>query len=185
MSNLSNIDHVLKQAVLQQVLNNTQDFLKLDPILSHALVSRQVAITTELRKKAKILVKDSAVLMGVVDEDGILGEDEVFVQLKRDNFRMESDNKKPTLLKLIEKVDSLPEVIESEVYVTRNPCTHPGDIRRLKCVYKPELSHLYNVIVFSSKGARPQQDMMSGGDLDGDEFFVTWDKGLLSHEVIL
>ena len=40
----------------------------------------------ELINKAKILVPNSAVIMGVIDEDGILEEDEVFVQIKRDNY---------------------------------------------------------------------------------------------------
>jgi hypothetical protein len=44
--------------------------------------------------------------MGVVDEDGILEEDEVFVQLKRDNFK-DDNSKVLTLLKLINKADGL------------------------------------------------------------------------------
>jgi len=51
----------------------------------------------------------------------------------------------------------------------------------LRCVDKPELRYLFNVVVFSSKGNRPQCNMMSGGDLDGDVYFVTWDKELLSY----
>lgn len=73
------------------------------------------------------------------------------------------------------------ELIEGEVLVTRNPCTHPGDIRLLQCVNRPELRYLFNVVVFSSKGERPQCNMMSGGDLDGDVYFVAWDKELLSY----
>ena len=73
------------------------------------------------------------------------------------------------------------EIIEGDVLVTRNPATHPGDIRMLKCVDKPQLRYLFNVVVFSSKGERPQCNMMSGGDLDGDTYFVTWDKELLSY----
>ena len=53
------------------------------------------------------------------------------------------------------EIDSLAFTLQGDVLVTRNPCTHPGDIRQLRCVNKPELSHLYNVIVFSSKGDRP------------------------------
>lgn len=63
--------------------------------------------------------------------------------------------------------------------VTRCPCLHPGDIRILKGVDKPELSHLLNVVVFSSKGERPSCNMMAGGDLDGDVYFVGWDKELV------
>jgi len=43
------------------------------------------------------------------------------------------------------------------------------------------LSHLYNVVVFSSKGERPCCNMMAGGDLDGDVYFVSWDSELISH----
>jgi len=44
------------------------------------------------------------------------------------------------------------EVLDSFCVVTRNPCTHPGDIRLLRAVNRPALAHLFNVIVFSSKG---------------------------------
>ena len=72
-----------------------------------------------------------------------------------------------------------PQLIEGECLVTRNPCTHPGDIRLLKAVKRKELSHLFNVVVFSSKGNRPVCNMMAGGDLDGDVYFVCWDKLIL------
>ena len=34
-------------------------------------------------------------------------------------------------------------------------------------------------MVYSSKGSRPQQHKLSMGDLDGDTYFVTWDKELV------
>lgn len=36
----------------------------------------------------------------------------------------------------------------------------------------PQLAHLQNVIVFPTKGNRPHQDEMNGGDNDGDTYFV-------------
>ena len=78
-------------------------------------------------------------------------------------------------------ISGLNEIIEGKVMVTRNPCTHPGDFRLLECVDHPDLRYLHNVVVFSSKGERPQCNMMSGGDLDGDTYFVAWDKELLSY----
>lgn len=35
------------------------------------------------------------------------------------------------------------------------------------------------MIVFSSKGSRPLENMMSGGDLDGDVYMIMWDKDLV------
>jgi RNA-dependent RNA polymerase len=49
-------------------------------------------------------------------------------------------------------------------------------VRILTGVDRPELRHLYNVVVFSSKGHRPACNMMAGGDLDGDVYFVCWDE---------
>jgi RNA-dependent RNA polymerase len=125
--------------------------------------------------------------MGVIDETGILEEKEIFFQMKRDNFEGKAGRKegRQPILNFLEQVDVIPQHVKGTVLVTRNPCTHPGDIRKLESVFKPELAHLFNVIVFSCKGARPQQDMMSGGDLDGDEFFITWDKDLLAKDIII
>jgi hypothetical protein len=67
------------------------------------------------------------------------------------------------------------EIIKGSVLVGRNPCTHPGDIRLLQAVDKPELHHFFNVVVFSSLGSRPQCHKMAGGDLDGDVYLVTWE----------
>ena len=44
-----------------------------------------------------------------------------------------------------------------------------------------EFPHLFNVVVFSSKGPRPQFNKMGGGDLDGDVYFVCWDKSIMEH----
>jgi RNA-dependent RNA polymerase len=41
--------------------------------------------------------------------------------------------------------------------VTKNPCSHPGDVRKFKAVDIPELRYLYNVVVFSTKGDRPDE----------------------------
>ena len=76
--------------------------------------------------------------------------------------------------------DSIPQVLTGGLLVTRNPCLNPGDLRLLKGVDHPQLRHLYNVVVFSSKGERPTCNKMSGGDLDGDVYFVSWDEDLIS-----
>ena len=57
----------------------------------------------------------------------------------------------------------------------------PSDIQGLKAVDRPELRDHFNVIVFSSQGARPAQDKMAKGDLDGDTYFVCWDPEMMQH----
>ena len=73
------------------------------------------------------------------------------------------------------------QTIEGNVIVTKNPCSHPGDIRLLKAIGEDDsrfeqLQDFINVVVFPCKGYRPEQHKMSGGDLDGDCFMVIWDE---------
>lgn len=50
-----------------------------DPILSSILHSMQLNQFINLKKKARILLPDSCVLIGVVDPTGTLEENEIFV----------------------------------------------------------------------------------------------------------
>eukprot|EP00026_Physarum_polycephalum_P004004 Phypoly_transcript_04021.p1 GENE.Phypoly_transcript_04021~~Phypoly_transcript_04021.p1 ORF type:complete len:720 (+),score=100.17 Phypoly_transcript_04021:60-2219(+) len=93
-------------------------------------------------------------LFGVIDKDGFLEEGEVFINLKNKG------------------------VVTGRVAVTKSPCMHPGDIRLLKAQDIPQLYGLVDVIVFPSKGKRPTADMIANSDVDGDEFFATWNPSL-------
>lgn len=124
-----------------------------DPYIQNILVLFRCSLLKELKKKAKVLVLKSACLIGVVDETGLLESDEVFVHVW-DNSATGNTN----------------QVITSRVSIFRNPSLHPGDLRVLRAVDIPELHHLKNVVVFSSKGERDVPSMCSGGDLDGDEY---------------
>ncbi len=131
-------------------------------------------------QKCRILVPSSRLLFGVCDHKDVLKPGECFVRV--------------TL-----NADGRPRTITgANVLIARNPCLHPGDLRKLRAVDKPELSHLSDCIVFSTRGPRPAADMMSGGDLDGDTckfkgsrsvpaliwlVFVCWDKDLIPTNV--
>ncbi|CAF0708569.1 unnamed protein product [Brachionus calyciflorus] len=65
------------------------------------------------------------------------------------------------------------------VVVLKCPSYHPGDIKVLKCVDNTNLRHLYDCIVFPTNGDRPHPDEIAGSDLDGDKYFVCWDKDLV------
>lgn len=79
------------------------------------------------------------------------------------------------------KVDEKTSVIVGRVIVTKNPCLHPGDVRVLEAVFEEQLMEkgLVDCIVFPQKGKRPHPNECSGGDLDGDLYFVSWDQGLI------
>jgi RNA-dependent RNA polymerase len=75
------------------------------------------------------------------------------------------------------------ETLSGKVIVTKNPCSHPGDIRLLTAIGRDDerfldLSIFCNVVVFPCKGYRPESHKMSGGDLDGDVYMVIWDETL-------
>jgi RNA-dependent RNA polymerase len=122
----------------------------------------------ELRQKQRILVNKSACLIGVLDETGTLEYGQTYIRIKHsDQVENEVD-----------------ETIDGFVAVTKNPCFHPGDVRKLTAIKAPQLSHHINVIVFPSKGPRPHPNEISGSDLDGDLYFVTWESGLVRFESV-
>ncbi|KUI59884.1 RNA-dependent RNA polymerase 1 [Cytospora mali] len=137
-----------------------------------------------LKYKAAISVKESAMVYGVVDEVGVL--------------RGHSED---TEGKGYNRIESLPQiflqvpveawdgsfttnykVITGLCVVGRNPSLHAGDVRVVQAVDVPQLRHLKNVVVFPQTGDRDIPSMCSGGDLDGDDYFVFWDKRLIPTE---
>ncbi|KAE8152518.1 RNA dependent RNA polymerase-domain-containing protein [Aspergillus avenaceus] len=68
-----------------------------------------------------------------------------------------------------------------EVLVARLPAHLPSDIQRRRAVWKPELRHFKDVIVFPTVGEIPLAHMLSGGDYDGDTPWVCWDQKIVQN----
>lgn len=115
-----------------------------------------------LKHKARIPVDQGVTLFGIMDETGFLNENEVYITYDETQTR----------------ASGTPPLKDGPVLVTRSPALHPGDIQFVKMVTPPQshtLRALQNCIVFSQKGSRDLPSQLSGGDLDGDLYNITWD----------
>ena len=130
-----------------------------------------------LKDKARIQVEKSAFVLGCVDETGTLRGHSAATEGSKDK----DVNQLPQIFLQItdSKQYNKTRIIKGVCIVGRNPSLHPGDIRVVQAVDNPKLHHLKDVVVFPSKGDKPVPSLLSGGDLDGDDFFVIWDQTLM------
>ncbi|UKZ84865.1 uncharacterized protein TrAFT101_000756 [Trichoderma asperellum] len=133
-----------------------------------------------LKEKARIAIEKSAFVLGCVDETGTLRGHSNATEGTSDK----DINKLPQIFLQVSdsKVYNTATVVQGICVVGRNPSLHPGDIRVVEAVDIPELHHLKDVVVFPSTGDRPVPNMLSGGDLDGDDFFVIWEPSLIPQK---
>ena len=126
-----------------------------------------------LINKSRIFIEKGRILIGVIDEYGLLKENEVFIQCSKECFATDSFKfSKETIQS--GRDDFF--IVNTSVAVAKNPCMHPGDIRVLNAVYVKKLEHLTNCIVFPCTGKRPITNMCSGSDLDGGKYFYLYQK---------
>ena len=116
--------------------------------------------------KLQIRVPQSTYLYCIADPCGILEPDEVHVGFSG----TWKDPVTGTSTVILDGID---------VLVGRLPALLPSDIQRRKAVWRKELQHFRNVVVFSSKGEVALADMLSGGDYDGDMPWLCWDKSIV------
>jgi RNA-dependent RNA polymerase len=130
--------------------------IKDEPFLNRMITAIYQDKMQDIKGKARILAPHSLILMGIVDEYALLEYGECFV--------FPSNREEPIVGKCV---------------IAKNPCLHPGDVRVLKAVDKPQLRYLKDVVIFPQKGKRPHPNECSGSDLDGDMYFVTWNTELI------
>ncbi|KAG8082288.1 hypothetical protein GUJ93_ZPchr0014g47075 [Zizania palustris] len=151
-----------------------------EPYLSMILKAHQENRLNEIRTRCKIYVPKGRVLIGCLDETGLLEYGQVYVRITK-NSREQKDNDQSYFC----NDDGITATVVGKVAISKNPCLHPGDIRVLEAVYDPELEvkDMVDCLVFPQRGERPHPNECSGGDLDGDLYFVTWDDRLVPEKV--
>ena len=120
-----------------------------------------------LQGKLNIRVQNSCYAYMIPDFWGVLAPDEVYL----DFTTFEGTGGR--ILKIV--LDGV------DVLVARTPAHFASDIQKVKAVRKLELIDLKDVVVFSTKGDRSLASMLSGGDYDGDEAWVCWQKDIVEN----
>ena len=144
-----------------------------------------------LKEKAKLHIENGATLLGCVDETATLCGHYNHTRSSRDSSYRERYASLPEIFVQVETANSkehrakqkrqgqkldLPvyQVKEGICLIARNPSLHEGDIRVVKAINVPALSHLRDVLVLPQTGDQDLASMCSGGDLDGDDYLVIW-----------
>ena len=142
-----------------------------DRLMRSLLESNLQILYNDVKNKARIYIKDSAYVIGIMDEYNILEYGQAFLRIRKRNLDL---------------------ILNKKCTIAKCPCLHPGDLRVLdfKCYIKGvEDTEKYkifekyeNVLIFPSKGKRPHPNECSGSDLDGDNYFVFYDPDLILDE---
>ena len=156
----------LFQRMYKYGINKTNDRL-----IKSLVESNLNLLYNDIKSKARIYIDDSAYVMGIMDEYDILEYGQAFLRIKTRNKDI---------------------ILNQKCSIAKCPCLHPGDIRVLNfkkyipgdaSTVKYQIFEKYeNVIIFPSKGKRPHPNECSGSDLDGDYYFVFYDKDLIPQE---
>lgn len=121
---------------------------------------------SDLKKSLKPRVGRSIDIFTVADPIGCLNPGEVHLAFS-ENFINEQSGSYEMML------------TDVELVVGRQPALRGSDMQKVRAVFKPELKHLLDVIVFPSRGVFPLAERMQNGDYDGDRFWVTWDPAIV------
>lgn len=120
-----------------------------------------------LKHKTRIPVEKGWHLHGIMDETGFLKEGQIYCVIKDEHGVRQA-------------------ITGKNLIISRAPALHPGDVQLAEGVMPPQgspLRDLHNCIVFSQHGSRDLPSQLSGGDLDGDRYYLIWDKAALPKRI--
>lgn len=123
-----------------------------EPYLSMMLKAHYAYQLSDLKSRCRIFVPKGRVLVGCLDETGLLDYGQVFVCITMKKTKQQFEDES---LRKVDGDDST-RIIVGKVVVTKNPCLHPGDIRVLDAIYNEELEEkgLRDCLVFPKNGHR-------------------------------
>lgn len=119
-----------------------------------------------IKRNLRIHLGKATNLIGIPDPERVLKPGEVHVHFSN-NF--------------VDKLsgESYPNLNNMEVLVGRQPACRRSDIQKVRAVFKHELAHFVDVIVFPVHGTYPLAGKLQGGDYDGDIFWTCWEPELV------
>jgi RNA-dependent RNA polymerase len=134
-----------------------------------------------LKEKARIIIEEGAFVLGVADDSGESDDVPGVLQGHIDGTDQDDPKNWPEIFLQISDPEDRTQfrIITGPCVIARNPSLHPGDVRVVTAVDRKELHHHRNVVVFPRNGDRDIPHMLSGGDLDGDDYIIIWDKDLM------
>ncbi|XP_041014549.1 probable RNA-dependent RNA polymerase 1 isoform X2 [Juglans microcarpa x Juglans regia] len=147
-----------------------------EPFLSMMLQTFHASKLMDMRFRTWIFNPNGRFMMGCLDETRTLEYGQVFLQVSR--FSRQLCNQSSHMF-TTSTSNPNKYILEGELVVARNASLHPGDVRVLKAVNVPALHHMVDCVVFPKKGKRPHPNESSGSNLDGDMYFVSWDRDLI------
>ena len=186
-------DNSLAQSLLVKYIDDNQMTINIATMINNGFMTTREPFVLSLlhlwrawsikllKEKAKIIVEDGAFLLGCIDETSTLRG------YTKPTVAPGEECKEEELPQIFVQVPSKEDpsrynVIEGICLVGRNPSLHPGDLRVVQAVNVEALHHLRDLVVFPKTGERDVPGMCSGGDLDGDDYFVIWDRELQPPE---
>jgi hypothetical protein len=138
------------------------------PLLLERIRSWLEKNLTRYVDKLQIRVPRSAYLYCIADPYSVLEPDEVHIGFSK-TWKDPGTGLSTSLLDGI------------DILVGRLPALLPSDIQRRRAVWRKELRHFRDVVVFPSTGNVCLADMLSGGDYDGDMAWVCWDESMVKE----
>ncbi|KAI9660480.1 MAG: hypothetical protein M1821_009830 [Bathelium mastoideum] len=113
-------------------------------------------------RKLSVPLSRSTNAIGIADPEGVLAPGEIHLAFSREFH----DERSGELISYLHQKTAL---------VARHPTLRRSDIQKVRAVFKHELAHIRDVVVFPRRGQIPLAHKLQGGDYDGDTFWICWE----------